>query len=427
MREVNIGLLGCGTVGGGLVELIRKNHDLVVRRSGVSLKVRKVLVRDLKKNRPCDRSLLTTDAAAIFDDKEIDVVVELIGGLEPARSYITRAIAAKKNVVTANKALLAASGGDLFRQASEGRVKIGFEASVCGGIPIIRAIASGLVGNHISALIGIVNGTCNFILTKMTEEKCSFEDALKEAQRLGFAEADPALDIDGHDAAQKLQLLAELAFGAKLDGVKFLVEGIRHIDGEDVAAAEQMGYVLKHLVVGRDLGESLDLRVHPALLPKIHPLASVRNEFNSVLLKGDAVDEMVFTGKGAGSLPTASSVLSDIIEISQNGHDPAEPSFHLPPMVERPIHGEIDSKYYLRFPINDLPGVIGLIATALGNRGISISNAAATLVKGKPGCGNVKILTHATQESRLRKSIEEIGRLPILNGKPVVLRIFEQE
>lgn len=422
MKQVNIGLLGCGTVGGGLVELIRKNRDIVARRSGLDLQLRRVLVRDLKKERPCDRSIVTTQPDALLDDRDIDVVVEVMGGLEPAKSYLTHAIRSKKNVVTANKALLAASGGELFRQAAQQKVKIGFEASVCGGIPIIRAIAGGLVGNRISTIVGIVNGTCNFILTKMTEEKCTFASALAEAQRRGFAETDPSLDIDGHDAAQKLQLLSELAFGSHIAGKTFLVEGIRHIAEEDVRAAEELGYVLKHVAIAKDLGESLDLRVHPALLPTVHPLAHVRNEFNSVLLRGDAVDEMIFTGKGAGSLPTASAVLSDIIEIATNG-----PAIgHLPENGDKPISNEIESKYYLRFPILDVPGVIGLIATALGNRGISIAHAAAKLVAGKPGKGNVQILAHECRESQLRKSIDEIARLPILTGKPVVLRIFDE-
>ncbi|MFN3487020.1 MAG: homoserine dehydrogenase, partial [Planctomycetota bacterium] len=277
-----------------------------------------------------------------------------------------------------------------------------------------------------STLVGIVNGTCNYILTRMTEEGCAFEAALAEAQKRGFAEADPTLDVDGHDAAQKLQILAEIAFGVELDRTSFLVEGIRHVEPEDIRTARELGYVLKHIVVGKDLGEALDLRAHPALLPDVHPLAHVRNEFNSVLLRGDAVDEMIFTGKGAGSLPTASAVLSDIIDIAQNGHGRGEAVWHLPAPVHRPIAPDLESKYYLRFPIRDVPGVIGLIATALGNRGISISHAAATLVEGRPGCGNVKILAHRCRESGLRKALEEIARLPVLTGRPVMLRIFEE-
>ncbi len=425
MKKVRIGLLGCGVVGSGLVELIRRNRELVARRAGVDLDVRRVLVRDGTKDRPCDRSIVTTSADAILEDREIDVVVELLGGLEPARSYLSRAIRSRKNVVTANKALLARSGGDLFRAADEERVRVGFEGSVCGGIPILRAIAGGLVGNRIHSLVGIVNGTCNFILSRMAEDGHSFADALAEAQRLGFAEADPSLDLDGHDAAQKLQILAELAFGARLAEVRFLVEGIRCLEAEDVRAAQELGFVLKHVALAADSEGALDLRVHPALLPRTHPLANVRNEFNGILLRGDAVGEMVFTGKGAGAAPTASAVLSDIVEIAR-GAGEGEPSRHLPAPHDRPIATDLDSRYYLRFPILDVPGVIGLITTALGNRGISISHAAATLQSARPGQGNVRILAHRCAESALRKSVEEISRLPVLTGKPVVLRILEE-
>jgi homoserine dehydrogenase len=426
MKKVRIGLLGCGVVGGGLCELIRRNRGVVADRTGLELEVQRVLVRDPRKERPVERSRVTTDAAAVLEAPDVDIVVEVIGGLEPAREYLARAIEAKKNVVTANKALLAARGAEIFRRAADRRVRIGFEASVCGGIPIIRAISAGLVGNRISALVGIVNGTCNYILTRMSEEKCTFAAALAEAQKRGFAEADPSLDIDGHDAAQKLQILAELAFGAELDHVPFPVEGIRLIEDEDIRAAAELGYVLKHIVVGKDLGDALDLRAHPALLPDVHPLAHVRNEFNSVLLRGDAVDEMIFTGKGAGSLPTASAVLSDIIDVSRNGHDHAEAVWHVPASPGRPVAADLESKYYLRFPIRDVPGVIGLIATALGNRGISISHASATLLPARPGHGNVKIVAHRCAESSLKKAVGEVERLPVLAGRAVVLRIFEE-
>ena len=424
MRRVSLGLLGGGVVGGGLVELLRRNRDLVAQRSGVELEVRRVLVRDPKKERPVIPSdLLTTDPAAVLEAKDVDLVVELMGGVEPAKSYVLRAIAAKKGVVTANKAMLAGHGGEIFRKAVDQRVRIGFEASVCGGIPILRALSAGLVGNRIQTLVGIVNGTCNYILTKMSEERRSFEDALQEAQRLGFAEADPTLDVDGHDAAQKLQLLAEIAFNVVFDRIAFPVEGIRPVELEDIRSAADLGYVVKHLAVAKDLGGTLDLRVHPALLPKDHPLAHVRHEFNSVLLRGDAVDEMIFTGKGAGSLPTASAVLSDVIDIARNGDSQ---NWHLPTGKEKPLAGEVVSKVYLRFPIRDIPGVIGQIATALGARGISISHASASLQEGRPGYGNVKIVAHDCGTSALRAALGEIERLPVLAGKPVVLRIFEE-
>jgi homoserine dehydrogenase len=426
MRKISLGLLGCGTVGKGLVELIRRNRDVVAHRTDVELEVRRVLVRDPRKERPVPADRLTTDPAAVLEAKDVDVVVELMGGLEPAKSYLLRALAARKHVVTANKALLASSGGEIFRRAVEMKCRIGFEASVCGGIPIIRALSAGLVGNRISTLVGIVNGTCNFILTKMSEERCLFAKALVEAQRLGFAEADPSLDLDGQDAAQKLRLLAELAFDVILDQVQFPVEGIRLVENEDLKTAAELGYVVKHLAIGKDLGDTLDLRVHPAHLPKVPPHAHVRDEFNSVLLRGDAVDEMIFTGKGAGSLPTASAVLSDVIEIARSGDPEHGEAWHLPTGRQKPLAADLVSKYYLRFPIKDVPGVIGQITTALGNRGISISHASASLAEGKPGFGSVKILAHDCSESGLRKALDEVGKLPVLAGKPVVLRIFEE-
>ncbi len=426
MKKIGIGLLGCGTVGRGLIELLRKNRSVVADRTGIDLEIRRVLVRDPRKERPVAAGLLTTDAPAVLEAPDVDVVVELIGGLDPAREFLERAIDARKSVVTANKALLARWGVDLFRRAAERKVRIGFEASVCGGIPVIRALSAGLVGNRIATLVGIVNGTCNFILTRMAEEKCPFAAALAEAQKRGFAEADPSLDLDGVDAAQKLQILAEIAFGARLDHARFLVEGIRFVEDEDIRAAAELGYVIKHVVIAKDLGEALDLRAHPAMLPDVHPLAHVRNEFNSLLLRGDAVDEMIFTGKGAGPLPTASAVLSDIIEITKNGRGEDDPVWHIPVAQERPVARDVESEVYLRFPIRDVPGVIGLITTALGNHGISISHASATLTHDRPGYGNVKILAHRCRDSAVQKALNEIARLPVLTGKPVILRIFKE-
>ncbi len=421
MKRVNIGLLGCGTVGGGLIDLLRNNRDLVARRSGLDLNVRRILVQDPKKERPCKPELITTSPESILDDPEIDIVVELIGGLDPAETLIRKAIRSGKNVVTANKALLARNGRDIFDHALDQEVRVGFEASVCAGIPILRAISSGLVGNRILTLIGIVNGTSNYILTRMTEEKCSFQEALAEAQAHGFAEADPTLDVSGQDAAQKLKLLSELAFGIRLKDNAFPVEGIECIEAEDIRSAAEMGYVIKPLAIAADLDHALRLRVQPALLSEKHPLAHIRNEFNSILLRGDAVDEMIFTGKGAGALPTASAVLADIISIA--GTSSGQTS-HQPKQQSRRISEEGESETYLRFPIRDVPGVIGLISTALGNRGISISHATARLAKDRPGCGHVKILAHRCRESILRKALDEIARLPILNGKPVKLPIY---
>jgi len=419
VKTRTIALLGCGTVGRGLVELIERNRSLIAERSGVDLRISKILVRDLAKERGgVDRSLLTVcpeEAVA----NGADVVVEVIGGLDPARRLVEDALDAGKHVVTANKALLADCGPELFRRAAERRVRIGFEASVGGGIPVVRALSSGLAGNRIERICGILNGTCNYILTRMAEEGLSFESALSEAQAKGFAEADPALDIDGTDAGHKLQILAGLAFGRSLGRGSVRVEGIRALDREDFEAAAYLGFVIRHLAVGRDLGGALDLRVHPALLPKDHPLAHIRHENNAILLKGDAVGEMVFHGRGAGGAPTASAVLSDIIDLARHGTGPA---LRIPDS-EPAEPADPESERYFRFPVIDAPGVIGLIATALGNHRISISHASATLVSGKADQGSVRILAHACRASVARKAVDEIARLPVLTGRPVALSI----
>ncbi len=419
MKTRTIALLGCGTVGCGLVELIRRNRSLIAERSGVDLEISKILVRDLAKNRgDVDRALLT-DRPEEAVANGADVVVEVIGGLEPARSLVLGAIDAGKHVVTANKALLADCGPELFRRAAERNVRIGFEASVGGGIPIVRALSSGLAGNRIERICGILNGTCNYILTRMAEEGLSLKAALAEAQARGFAEADPTLDVDGTDAAHKLQILAGLAFGRSLGRDSVRVDGILAIEEEDIEAAASLGFVLRHIAVGRDLGGELDLRVHPALLPADHPLAHIRHENNAVLLKGDAVGEMVFHGKGAGAAPTASAVLSDIIDLARNGAGPA----HRTPTAGPAVPADPESERYFRFPVVDAPGVIGLIATALGNRGISISHASASLVPGKRDVGSVKILAHTCRAGVARKALEEIARLPVLTGRPVSIPI----
>ena len=315
-RKLKIGLLGCGTVGRGLVELVNRSSSLIRQRTGAELTITKILVRDLQKERPgVDRSLLTIHPEKVIENG-CDMVVELVGGIEPARSFIQQSLACRKHVVTANKALLALDGFGLMKAAETRKVRLGFEASVCGGIPIIRALRDGLVGNNIQSLSGILNGTCNFILTRMTEDRVSFEAALREAQAKGFAEADPSLDVDGHDAAQKLKILAELAFHAEISPDTVPVQGIRDITASDIEAAADFGYVIKHLASVELVNGNISLRAAPMLLPAAHPLAGVRDENNAVLLRGDAVGEMLFSGKGAGALPSASAVLSDVVDIA---------------------------------------------------------------------------------------------------------------
>lgn len=316
-----MGLLGCGVVGTGFVHLVRSSAALVEQRTGVAVSIVRVAVRDRARPR-CAIPEMLCDAETLLGDPELEVVVELVGGLEPARSLVLRAIESGRHVVTANKALLAAHGAEIFGAAARRGVRVAFEASVCGGLPVVRAISQGLVANRIDRIWGVVNGTSNFILSAM-EDGASFDAALAVAQTCGFAEPDPSLDIDGHDALQKLRILTALAFGFDADPASIPVRGIRHVTREDVLAARERGLVLRHLVQADRLPEGVRLAVGPVLLPERHPLAWGRNEFNSLLVRGDAVGEMVFTGKGAGPLATASAVLSDVVDVAVAPFAPA--------------------------------------------------------------------------------------------------------
>ncbi len=419
-KQLSIGLLGCGTVGGGLVELVNRNRELLRERSGVELTIKKILVRDPKKPRPgVDPDLITTNPEKVIKNG-CDMVVELVGGIEPARSFIHTALAGRKHVVTANKALLATDGYSLLQAAAQQKVRFGFEASVCGGIPIIRALRSGLVGNQIHSLTGILNGTCNYILTRMEEDRAEFSEALSQAQKKGFAEEDPTLDIDGHDAAQKLKILAELAFNARVSAEQMSVQGIRDITADDLRMAEELNCVIRHVATAEVAGDAVTLRVEPVLLPKSHQLSSVRDENNAVLVRGDAVGEMLFHGKGAGSLPTASAVLSDIVDIACNKTGRS-------PLSKRTMDTKtpnLVSRRYLRFPVDE-PSAIGPITTVLERNGIAVQRAAATWAKNGNDRSQVKILTQSCPAESLDRALDEISRMEALQGKSVVLRFAE--
>lgn len=417
-----IGVLGLGTVGKGLVELIDRNKDLISSRSDVDLQLKSAFVRDNGKPRSLPKEKLTYDPETIFSDPEISIVVEVIGGIEPAKSLILRALESGKNVVTANKAVLARHGDEIFEAANRFGKRVGFEASVCGGIPILRALSSGLIANRVDELIGILNGTSNFILSKMTDEGVNYDEALKEAQANGLAEADPSFDVGGIDAAHKLLILAELTFQTKATLEDIQIKGIEDIDTEDVNSAKEFGFQIKPLSIAKQKGSQLELRVHPALISNTNPLASVDQEFNAVLVRGDAIGEMIFYGKGAGSLPTASAVLSDIVEIARSS---AAPLIWNPLRSVKIATVETDSRYYLRFPIYDKPGLIGKIATILGDHGISITHASARLVCDQTQGGNVMIVTHLANAKNLKDALETIGSQGVLRSTPVSIRILD--
>lgn len=431
MKTINIGLVGFGTVGTGVVKLLKGQAPLLQRRLAARLRLKRIADLDLTKPRDVevDPKILTTDAREIIEDPAIDIVIELIGGTTTAREVSLAALRSGKHLVTANKALLATHGLELFRAAAEKRVDLGFEASVCGGIPIIRAVREGLVANRIHSIEGIVNGTCNYILTKMTELGAPFAEVLKEAQDQGYAEANPSLDIDGIDAAHKLQILASIAYGGSVDFNAIHVEGIRGIDPDDIQYAKELGYRVKLLAIAKETDGEIEVRVHPTLIPEDHLLASVGGVFNAVYIVGDATGSLMFYGRGAGQLPTASAVVSDVVEIAQNilYQRPSRPS-HIPAIAGeglkiRPMD-EVRTRYYLRVMAVDKPGVLSKVSGILGSHGISI---ASVIQKGRHARASVPVvmMTHEAVEGAMRRALAEIDALDVVSGRTVCLRVEE--
>ena len=424
-------LLGCGTVGGGVLRLLRDNAEQLESRVGAPIEVTHVLVRSLDKERApeCRREWLTTEADRVLSDAGVDVVVEVMGGEEPARDYIQRAIQAGKAVVTANKLLIAQHGADLVEHAISRKVDLAFEASVGGGIPIIRTLREALASDSVASVHAILNGTSNYILTRMRDAGLSFESALGEAQKLGYAEADPSLDVDGHDAAQKLAVMAMLAFGARVNTRDMLVEGIRSLDETDFRLADRFGFTLKHLGIGHDRGERIELRVHPALVKKTSVLANIDGVLNGVFIMGRALGPCLLVGRGAGDMPTAVSVVADLVDVARARRG-GEPGLMTRGIVlkDRPLVGqdEVETRYYLRFDVGDHPGVIGSIASALGTEGVSIEQMvqegrAQRAGEAVPVC----IITHACTEGSVRRALTAVQSKPFLRGAPRILRIEE--
>ncbi|AEH44500.1 homoserine dehydrogenase [Thermodesulfatator indicus DSM 15286] len=429
--SIAIGIIGLGTVGSGTVKILFENQSLIKKRLGCPLIIKKIAVRDPSLPRLVEvpDTLLTTDVESLFRDPDIKIVVELIGGLEPARTFILQAIKAGKHVVTANKAVLAEYGQEIFKAAKEAGVDVAFEAAVGGGIPIIKTLKESLAGNRILSLTGIVNGTCNYILTRMTEENISFEEVLSQAQKAGYAEADPSLDIDGLDAAHKLVILTTLAYGTEVSIDDIYVEGIRNIEPTDIAFAKEFGFVTKLLAMCKETEEGLEVRVHPTLIPEKHVLASVRMAYNAFYIRGDAVGDVLLYGLGAGQLPTGSAVVSDIIDLARNvlsgGSGRVPPlSYQLSDLARLPIKpmDKVVCRYYFRFSVLDRPGVLSKIAGILGQNNISI---ASVIQKGREEKGPVPIvmLTHEAREASVRKALEEIDQLNIVIAPTKFLRI----
>jgi homoserine dehydrogenase len=430
MKELGIGLLGFGTVGAGVVEALQRNGDLIAARCGVRPVLRRIADLDLERDRgvKVDRSVLTTDARSVVADPQIDIVIELIGGVGIAKDLVTRALEAGKPVVTANKKLLAEYGRDLFALAAAKGAELAFEASVGGGIPCIRALREGLVANRVTSLSGILNGTCNYILTKMEQEGRAFDDVLQEAQAAGYAEAEPSLDIDGHDTAHKAAVLAMLAYGRTFPMSDVHVEGIRGLAQEDLLYAGELGYRIKLLAMIRDEGRGVGVRVYPALVRRDHLLAQVSGVFNAVLISGDIVGDTLYYGRGAGRLPTASAVLSDVADVAQRlaaGPLHARPNpCSLNEAVRIAPLEQSSTRSYLRLNVIDRPGVLAKISAVLGRHQISI----ASMMQKEERRGDivpVVMLTHEAGEQNCLAALAEIDALDVVKGRTVRIRIAD--
>ena len=431
MKKIRVGIVGFGTIGCGVVKALLSKRAFLRDKSGVDVVLAKVCDKDLKTKRPVKlgKKLLTRSFGDILYAPDIDIVVELVGGIHPAKDIILEALRHGKHVVTANKALLSESGAEIFGLASRLGLSVGFEASVGGGIPIIRALKEGFVANRMDLIYGIINGTSNFILSKMAEEGRSFEEALALAQEKGYAEKDPSLDIDGIDSSHKLSILALLGFGVDIKPKNIYTEGISDIESIDIKFCMEHGYAIKLLAVAKRTGDSLELRVHPTLIPKAHQLANVNGVYNAIFVKGDLVGEELFYGQGAGALPTSSAVVSDIIEIAKNASVCPCPtsrrsgagSFKKDVERIKPMD-EVKTRYYVRFSTIDKPGVLAKISGILGKYGISI----ATVTQKEKGSSKVIpiiMMTHETLERDMAKALKEIDSLSVIKKRSVRVRI----
>lgn len=425
---MKVGLLGCGTVGGALARLLDDQRDTIVARTGVRLEITRVAVRDTAKPRDVALSadVFTTDASAVVEDPDVDVIIELIGGVDTARELVGRALSLGKPVITGNKALLAAHGAELYAAADAAGVDLLFEAAVAGGIPLMRPLRESLVAEPVTRVMGIINGTTNYILTRMTEAGASYEEALAEAQALGYAEADPTADVEGHDAGAKAAIIATIVYGAIVPHDDVHHEGISAITADDIDVARRLGYVIKAIaIVEGGAGEpSIGVQVHPALIPLAHPLAAVRDSFNAVFIEGEAVGDLMLYGRGAGGAPTASAVLGDVIDAAVNlTRGTSARIGALTPASVRPI-AESSSAYYLRVAVIDRPGVLARVADVFGRHGVSIRSME------QHGLGDEAVLvfiTHRSKEAAVQATLDELRGLDIVTDIHSVIRVVGDE
>ena len=422
-RVIRIGLLGCGTVGAGVVTILDREADDITARTGAKLEITRVVVRDLARERglPLDRELFTDDPAQVVEADDIDVVIEVMGGIEPAGTLIRRALERGKPVVTANKELVAQQGPELYAAARAAGVDVAYEAAVAGAIPIIKPLKESLAGDRIRRVVGILNGTTNYILTKMTEEGTSYADALADATALGYAEADPTADVGGHDAAAKTAILASLAFDSVVHGEDVFREGIERVTATDIRTADRLGYVIKLVGIASEVDDRVAVRVHPTFLPKEHPLASVREAFNAIYVEAEAAGELMFYGRGAGSLPTGSAVVGDVIDVSRNllqtARGPYESQHRAKPI--RPID-ELTTQYYVLLDVADRPGVLADVAHTFGDHDVSI---AQVWQEGTGGSAQLVLITHRAVERDLRATVDALAAMREVRSVASVLRV----
>lgn len=426
MTNLTIGLLGCGTVGGALVDLLDARRATITARTGVELRIGAIAVRDTAKHqdRLADPSLLTTDTAAVVADPEVDIVVELIGGTDPALMLVRTALENGKPVITGNKELLAAHGPELYAVAAEHGVDLLFEAAVAGGIPLIRPLRESLVGEDISRVMGIINGTTNYILTKMSQEGADYADALADAQALGYAEADPTADVEGYDAGAKAAIIASIVFGVDVRSSDVQHEGISSITAADIDTAKRLGYVIKALAVIERADGEVAVRVHPAMVPTGHPLANVNDSFNAVFVEGATVGDLMFYGRGAGGGPTASAVLGDLVDAAVNVANGAAARLSITEKARLRSVDELSSQFYLTMVVSDEPGVLAQVATVFGTHGVSIQVMEQS---GTGGDAELCLILHETTEAALHATLDELGGLDVVRGIGSVIRLVSDD
>lgn len=426
IEKIQAALLGMGTVGTGVYKVLQMQKEEMKQKIGTEIEVKKILVRNIEKAaaKVEDASILTNNWKEILEDEGIQIVIEVMGGMEPARTYILEAMEAGKHVVTANKDLIASDGKELMDKAKEMGCDLLFEAAVAGGIPIIRPLKQCLAGNHLTEIMGIVNGTTNFILTKMTQEGMEFDEALALATELGYAEADPTADIEGLDAGRKVAIMASIAFNSRVTFDDVYTEGITKITASDIQYAKEMGCDIKLLGVAKNTPEGIEVRVHPMLIPSTHPLASVNDSFNAVFVHGDAVDDAMFYGRGAGELPTASAVVGDVFDIARNLQYDCTGRVGCTCYKELPIKKmeDIESKYFLRMRVLNQAGVLAGVTTVFGNQKVSIEQIVQKKKFGE--LAEIVVITDMVKESHVKTSLEEFEKMDIVKEIPAVIRVY---